>query len=391
MESLGVAGRLPALVMAVEAATGMRLVDLLGSVAIALLVLTGVALVFAHGIAQRLVRWRAERLPEPLCGRLREEWLGEIAALTPLRKLIFALGVALTRARTFSLADAEEEGNALAKQVVSQSRTELRVAAGLWPRVTASVIDLAFMMLIAVALMPIHAALALSFPLNRLNDLTPSLPLWILFNVWCVVRVGGSPGKLMMKLRITAVADTPLTWRHAWLRITPMLLIHVVLVVLTTMAFLSSGLDAQGFAALSAPERDALAGTPLTGFFGLAALAFIVADLFMTCQDADHRSLRDRIAGTVVVCTAPRFSAETEVLESPRPRLIVLLLCLFLGCFGAHRFYLGKIGTGVLMFVTLGGLGLWMLVDVLVIAAGSMRDAERRRVYRWLEPAPARV
>ena len=76
---------------------------------------------------------------------------------------------------------------------------------------------------------------------------------------------------------------------------------------------------------------------------------------------------------------------------SNRSRLIALLLCFFLGCFGAHRFYLGKIGTGVLMLITIGGLGIWMLVDLILIAAGSSRDAEGRRLYRWVEPAPASV
>jgi TM2 domain-containing membrane protein YozV len=74
---------------------------------------------------------------------------------------------------------------------------------------------------------------------------------------------------------------------------------------------------------------------------------------------------------------------------SPRSRLVALLLCFFLGVFGAHRFYVGKIGTGVVMLVTLGGLGIWMLIDLILLAFGSLRDREGRRVYNWLEPAPA--
>ena len=52
-----------------------------------------------------------------------------------------------------------------------------------------------------------------------------------------------------------------------------------------------------------------------------------------------------------------------------------ILLCFFLGSFGAHRFYVGKIGTGILMLITLGGLGIWMLVDFIIIVCGNFKDS----------------
>ena len=68
---------------------------------------------------------------------------------------------------------------------------------------------------------------------------------------------------------------------------------------------------------------------------------------------------------------------ESEEL-SDKEFLPTLLLCLFVGMLGIHRFYAGKIGTGILMIVTLGGLGIWVLVDFIMICIGSFRDIEGR-------------
>lgn len=75
-----------------------------------------------------------------------------------------------------------------------------------------------------------------------------------------------------------------------------------------------------------------------------------------------------------------------EGIISPKPRLVALLLCFFLGALGVHRFYLGKIGTGILMLCTFGGFGIWIVIDLILIATGSFRDKEGRRVFRWTEP-----
>lgn len=59
-----------------------------------------------------------------------------------------------------------------------------------------------------------------------------------------------------------------------------------------------------------------------------------------------------------------------------------LLLCLFLGTIGVHRFYVGKIGTGILMIVTLGGMGIWVLVDLIMIIVGKFADKQARLLKR---------
>ncbi len=62
--------------------------------------------------------------------------------------------------------------------------------------------------------------------------------------------------------------------------------------------------------------------------------------------------------------------------KSSKDWLVTLLLAWFLGCFGAHRFYAGKIGTGVLMLVTLGGCGIWQIIDLIMILVSKFTDSE---------------
>ena len=73
---------------------------------------------------------------------------------------------------------------------------------------------------------------------------------------------------------------------------------------------------------------------------------------------------------------------------SEKSRAVALALCIPLGMFGAHRFYAGKVGTGILQLCTMGGFGLWWLFDLITIASGEFRDIDGRRVSLW-DPADA--
>ena len=48
--------------------------------------------------------------------------------------------------------------------------------------------------------------------------------------------------------------------------------------------------------------------------------------------------------------------------------ILVLLMSIFFGSLGVDRFIMGKVGTGLLKLFTLGGLGVWWLIDVILIA-----------------------
>lgn len=67
---------------------------------------------------------------------------------------------------------------------------------------------------------------------------------------------------------------------------------------------------------------------------------------------------------------------------SDRSRILALVLCLLLGEFGVHRFYQGKIGTGILWLLTFGLFGFGWLADALMLVFGHPTDGQGR-LMRW--------
>ncbi|MBR1867881.1 MAG: TM2 domain-containing protein [Clostridia bacterium] len=70
-------------------------------------------------------------------------------------------------------------------------------------------------------------------------------------------------------------------------------------------------------------------------------------------------------------------------MESQKSRLVAFLLCFFFGGLGVHRFYVGKIGTGIIWLLTGGIFGVGTLIDFILIIVGSFKDKEGKEIKKW--------
>jgi len=73
---------------------------------------------------------------------------------------------------------------------------------------------------------------------------------------------------------------------------------------------------------------------------------------------------------------------------SEQSRSVALVLAIFGGWVGLHRFYTGRWKTGLAMAFTMGGMGIWWIYDLILIGAGEFRDANALRLTSW-EPGQA--
>ncbi|NDK09918.1 TM2 domain-containing protein [Candidatus Gracilibacteria bacterium] len=71
--------------------------------------------------------------------------------------------------------------------------------------------------------------------------------------------------------------------------------------------------------------------------------------------------------------------------------VISMILWFFFGMFGVHRYFNGKIVSGIIMLITFGGLGIWWLIDGIVLVLGKFTDAENKYVKIYKSESPTSV
>ncbi len=80
-------------------------------------------------------------------------------------------------------------------------------------------------------------------------------------------------------------------------------------------------------------------------------------------------SLKEKIGLKIATKQMQKSAAE----GGGKSQLVALLLALFVGVLGIHRFYLGYTGIGIVQLLTFGGLGIWALIDLILIITGDLK------------------
>ena len=284
-----------------------------------------IALLLARPLADVLIRQRVRRLPAPLAERFSEEWAAEARALeNPLRKVAFALALFFTP--THSFVEAVGGPGAVAGNLVVLF--DVRVYSTFGHRLIALIIDLIVTLCLWISLAwslgarwpPILTeryavgSVLLAFALSSL--------VLLILQVFLVVRFGGSPGKLLLGLRIVPMRGGPLTFKHAALRVAPGCLFQLWRMAGTLVVIAFVDLEALADARQPALVAQHLATPWWMSVRPPLMAAWWLADLCTYYVSNEGRALHDLLAGTVVVIKGPDVVTAADVVPEPRRGLL---------------------------------------------------------------------
>ncbi len=107
----------------------------------------------------------------------------------------------------------------------------------------------------------------------------------------------------------------------------------------------------------------------------------------MTPKDMrEHLGRKPKLKEVIALKAAQKKikkAAKKNDADGPKQQLIALLLGLFLGVLGIHRFYLGYMGIGIAQLLTFGGCGIWAIIDIVNIVTGKMTAADGSALEPW--------
>lgn len=98
----------------------------------------------------------------------------------------------------------------------------------------------------------------------------------------------------------------------------------------------------------------------------------------MYCKYCGQEVFDDAVV--CIHCGRSLVDTPTVKKTSEENGIIALLLCIFFGYLGAHRFYTGHIAIGIIQLFTLGGCVIWALIDFIMILTGSFTDSEGKKL-----------
>jgi uncharacterized RDD family membrane protein YckC len=281
----------------------------------------------ATPVSRWIIRARARYLPSLLAERFAEEWMAEADEIdSRIGKLRFAFGLLLTSARAYI----EAAGGPAAIPGNLIVALDVKVYSTVGSRILAFAADAA---VTAAAALGVAWALS-AFGVfsgderysiaNVIVGLAISTIVTVATRIYPVIRFGGSPGKLLLGLRIVPIQGGTLTWRHALLRAGPEYVLGAVQVAAQLIVF--ANLDLAAVQSLPPGEQSAVISRQMAGLwwmgpFILAVNVWFWSSVLTFLMTEERRPLHDFLAGTVVVANAPAVMTEADIVPQPRKRI----------------------------------------------------------------------